>query len=101
MSSTADRVPGGRAHAKSPPAVAIVPLGFSLSIFLAISFLFCTVADRIPWLQDFHFLKALYPDIDWANPAMILAGTVWAFLSGWYIAVVSGSLYNFFSARSR
>ena len=99
--STIDRVQGGQAHTKAAPGIAVVPLGFSLSIFLAISFLFCTVADLIPWLQDFHFLKALYPDIDWASPQMIVVGTVWAFLSGWYIAVVFGSLYNFFSARAR
>jgi len=99
MSSTADRVP--HAHTKAPAAIALVPFGLSLSIFLAISFLFCAAADLIPWLQDFHFLKALYPDIDWASPAMIGTGTLWAFLSGWYIAVVFGSLYNFFAARSR
>ena len=101
MSSTVDRAPGGHAHANTPPAIAIVPLGLSLSIFLAISFLLCTVADLIPWLQDVHILKALYPDIDSQNPVMMVAGTVWAFLSGWYIAVVFGSLYNFFAARQR
>ena len=98
MSSTIDRIPAGRVHTKAPPAIAIVPLGLSLSIFLAVSFLLCTVADVIPWLQDFHFLKALYPDIDWASPVMMVAGTVWAFLSGWYVAVLFGSLYNFFAA---
>jgi len=97
MSSTVDRVPVAPAR----PAVAIVPLGFSLSIFLAVSFVLCAVADVIPWLQDFHFLKALYPDVDWARPEMIGAGAAWAFLTGWYIAVFFGSLYNFFAGRAR
>ena len=100
MSSTVDRVP--REHtAKAPPAIALVPFGLSLSIFLAITFLLCAVADVIPWLQDFHFLKALYPDVDWTSPAMIAGGAVWAFLTGWYVALVFGSLYNFFAARQR
>ena len=32
---------------------------------------------------------------------MIGAGTVWAFLSGWYVALAFGSLYNYFAARAR
>ena len=89
------------AHAKSRPAIALVPFGFALSIFLAVSFLLCAVADVIPWFQDFHFLKALYPYVDWANPTMIAVGAIWAFLSGWYVALVFGSLYNFFAGRAR
>lgn len=99
MSSTVDRVP--HAGVKTAPAIALVPLGLSLSIFLAISFLLCVVGDLIPWLRGFHLLEALYPGADWASPAMIAAGTAWAILFGWYVAVVFGSLYNFFAARRR
>lgn len=101
MSSSIEQVNVGRPHDKATPAVALVPLGLSLSIFLAVSFLLCAVADVLPWLQDFHLLKALYPDVDWARPKMIGIGVVWAFLTGWYIAVGFGSLYNFFSAKAR
>jgi uncharacterized sodium:solute symporter family permease YidK len=100
VSSTVDRVPAASALA-GKPAIAIVPLGLSLSIFLAISFALCAFGNLIPWLQDFHLLKALYPDVDWANPAMIGAGVLWAFLTGWYIAVLFGSLYNVFARRVR
>jgi hypothetical protein len=99
MSSTVDSVPHG--GAKAAPAIAVVPLGLALSIFLAISFLLCALGDLIPWVQGFHFLAALYPDVDWTNPAMIAAGTVWAFLFGWYVALVFGPLYNLFAARRR
>ena len=101
MSSTFDRVRAAPSHLDVRPGIPLVPLGLSLSIFLAVSFALCAVADVIPWLQDFHFLKALYPDIDWARPEMIAVGVVWAFLSGWYVALGFGSLYNFFVARSR
>ena len=101
MSSIDKSIPLGRAHLVAGPAIRLVPLGLSLSIFFAVSFLLCAVADVIPWLQDFHFLKALYPDVDWARPEMIAAGAVWAFLSGWYVALAFGSLYNYFAARAR
>jgi hypothetical protein len=101
MSSIVDRAAPAHAHPGTRPGIPLVPLGLSLSIFFAVSFLLCAVADVIPWLQDFHFLKALYPDIDWARPEMIAVGVVWAFLSGWYVALGFGSLYNFFLARAR
>jgi uncharacterized sodium:solute symporter family permease YidK len=96
MSLTREHTPAG-----PRPAIALIPFGLSLSIFLAIAFLLCSVAEILPWLQDFHFLKALYPDIDWTRPEMVVAGVVWAFLTGWFIALGFGSLYNFFSARFR
>ena len=99
--STIDKYPLGRQDVGARPAIPLIALGLSLSIFFAVSFLLCAVADVIPWLQDFHFLKALYPDVDWARPEMIGAGAVWAFLSGWYVALAFGSLYNFFAARGR
>lgn len=102
MSSTLDRARATPSHLDARPGmIPLVSLGLSLSIFFAVSFALCAVADVIPWLQDFHFLKALYPDIDWGRPEMIAVGVVWAFLSGWYVALVFGSLYNFFAARSR
>lgn len=101
MSSIDKSIPLGRPHVGAGPAIRLVPLGLSLSIFFAVSFLLCAVADVIPWLQDFHLLKALYPDVDWARPEMIGAGAVWAFLSGWYVALAFGSLFNFFAARAR
>ncbi len=101
MSSIVDRAPSAHAPSGARPGIPLVPFGLSLSIFLAVSFLLCAVADVIPWLKDFHFLKALYPDIDWARPEMIAVGVVWAFLSGWYVALGFGSLYNFFVARAR
>jgi hypothetical protein len=99
MSSTVDSAPRG--GAKAGPAIPVVPLGLSLSVFLAISFLLCAIGDLVPWVQGFHLLNALYPNVDWTRPAMIAAGTVWAFLFGWYVALVFGSLYNFFAARQR
>lgn len=99
--STLDRDRAAQGHIDTRPRIPLGPFGLSMSIFLAISFLLCSVADVIPWFQDVHLLKALYPDMDWSRPEMIAVGMVWASLSGWYVAVGFGSLYNFFVARVR
>ena len=81
MSSTGKTIPLRRQEVAARPAIPLIALGLSLSIFVAVSFL-------------------LYPVIDWARPEMIGAGAVWAFLSGWYVALAFGSLYNYFAARA-
>jgi hypothetical protein len=101
MSSTVDNALNQQPRVSHTPAIALVPFGLSLSIFLAISFLLCAVGDFIPWLQNFHLLEALYPGVDWTRPEMIAAGAVWAFFTGWYVALGFGSLYNFFVAKAR
>lgn len=97
MSTTLD--PSHHSTAAQRGGVAIVPLGLSLSIFMAVSFLLCTLGSFLPGLETLHFLSALYPGLDWTSPALILAGAAWAFACGWYIAVFCGLLYNLFAAR--
>lgn len=96
MSTTFDQ---SHASALHRTGVAIVPLGLSLSIFMAVSFLLCALGGFLPGLENLHFLGALYPSLDWTSPALIAAGTAWAFACGWYVAVFCGLLYNTFSAR--
>lgn len=98
MSSTVDR-PSAR-QAEAGPRIAIVPLALALSSFLAVSFLLCAIGELIPILRGFHFLKALYPDVDWTRPAIIGIGVLWAFFAGWYVALVFGLLYNFFASKA-
>lgn len=97
MSTTFDQ---SRPSAAAPRGgVAIVPLGFTLSIFMAVSFLLCALGGFLPGLENLHFLGALYPSLDWKSPALIVAGAAWAFACGWYVAVFCGLLYNTFTAR--
>lgn len=81
--------------------IPLVPLGLALSIFLAISFGLCALGGLVPGLEGLHFLSALYPDIDWARPELIVAGMAWSFGVGWYTALVFGSIYNAFAPRRR
>jgi hypothetical protein len=96
MSTTLDQ---SHQAAAAHRGVAIVPLGLSLSIFMAVSFLLCALGGFLPGLEKLHFLGALYPSLDWTSPALIVAGAAWAFACGWYIAVFCGLLYNTFSRR--
>ena len=77
--------------------VALVPLGLSVSIFFSVSFLLCALGGFLPGLENLHFLGALYPQLDWRNPALIVAGAAWAFACGWYVALFVGGLYNVFT----
>jgi hypothetical protein len=90
--STALQISSGR-------GVALVPLGLSLSLFLSVTFLLCALGGFLPGLENLHFLSALYPGLDWRSPPLIIAGAVWAFACGWYVALFCGGVYNLFAAR--
>ena len=84
-----------------PHGIVIVPLGFALSSFLAITFVLCAIGERIPGMQKTHFLSALYPGIDWLSAPPLMLGVGGAVVLGWYVAVVFGLLYNFFGGARR
>jgi len=88
-----------RAAGPAKAAVQVAPLGLSLSLFFAITFLLCALGAFVPGLATFHLLQAVYPELDWAEPATIAAGTIFAFACGWYTALVWGPLYNLFAKR--
>jgi hypothetical protein len=88
-------------HAGHRHEIPLVPLGFSLSIFLTITFVLCAIGNLIPGLEGVHFLSALYPNVDWTKPAPLIAGVIWAIFTGWYVALVFGSLYNLFCRYRR
>lgn len=91
--------PDHSAHPTHRHGIRLVPLGLSLSIFLAISFALCVIGNLIPGLEGIHFLSALYPGVDWTRPELLIAGVAWAFGMGWYVALVFGPLYNLFNGR--
>lgn len=80
-------------------AIPIFPFGMSLSVFFAITYLACValrlvvpdVGNHLPWFQ---FL----PGFDW-SPAGILLGLAESIAYGWYVALLFGSLLNFFASR--
>ena len=85
--------------ASATKGVALVPLGWALSIFSTLTFLLCSFGAAIPVIRDIHFLQLLTPWLSWSQPAAVLAGFAWVFALGWYAAFVIGSVYNFFVRR--
>ncbi len=81
--------------------LSLVPLGFSLGGFFAISFIGCILLGLIvpdggmhrPWLQFF-------PGFEWLTVRSVVIGLVWTQVYAWWTALVFGSLYNYFVGRS-
>lgn len=105
MSTTDHHPADSYPNAKHTPGrgqdIPIVRLGLSLSCFLAISFALCAAANVISGLESIHLLSALYPGMDWTRPGLLIAGVVWAFATGWFVALGFGALYNLFGGSRR
>ena len=83
--------------------VAVTTLGLSLSTFLAISFILCIagylVAPDLPIAHE--ALRIFLPGFSLLSWKTFILGLVESYAWGWYIALVYGSIYNFFARRSR
>ena len=80
--------------------LALIPMGWSLSLLLAISYVLCVGLGLIWWDAGLHqpWLQFL-PGFTWLSWGSALLGLVETFAYGWYIALVFTPLFNFFSAR--
>jgi hypothetical protein len=89
----------GAARAPNVSRIPIVALGWSLSLFLALSFVLCVLLGLVvpdfglhqPWLQ---FL----PGFTWLTWPSFLLGLIESFAYGWYAGLIFGPLYNLFAA---
>jgi hypothetical protein len=79
-----------------------VPVGMSLGLLLAISYVLCVALGLIWWDAGLHqpWLQFL-PGFTWLSPGTFLLGLVESFAYGWYVALVFVPLFNFFSTRFR
>lgn len=83
----------------SPPRIPITALAFSLSAFLAVTFLLCFAAGILaPQLGSHAFLQ-FFPRFSWTNRGLH-HGLIESLAYGWYIAIVFGALFNVFARRS-
>jgi len=84
----------GRAH------LPIMPLGWALSLFLALTYLVCIAFDLIfPAYAMYETWSGLLPGFVWLTPVGFIIGLVESFLYGWYAALIFGGLYNAIAAR--
>ena len=99
-------LPGRETTDRSPRNLHVLPVfafGISLSLFLAFSFVLCLLGYLLfPTLPVPHGALSLFlpgfPLLSW--PSFFL-GLVESLAFGWYIALIFGPLYNFFTARAR
>lgn len=79
--------------------IRIVPLGLSLGIFLAVTFVFCVLFDLWFPAEAMNPVWApLLPGFAWISWPSFFLGLIEAFAYGWYVALVFGPLHNFFAA---
>lgn len=78
----------------------IVPLGWALSLFLALTYVVCVVFDLIfPGYAMYEVWSGLLPGFVWLTPAGFIIGLVESFVYGWYAAVIFGGLFNAIAGR--
>lgn len=86
---------------RATPRLHVVALGMSLGLFLAATFALCIGFDLLfPGLAMYENWQRLLPGFTWLSWRSFFLGLVESFAYGWYVALIFGPLYNFFTARS-
>ena len=81
--------------------IPVLALGLASSLFLSISFVLCVLSYLLfPSLPVAHSaLSLVLPGFELLTFRSFLLGLVESFGWGWYVALVFGPLYNFFTTR--
>jgi len=76
--------------------------GWTLSVFLLITYVICVVFGLVaPEQMRMHRAwEPLLPGFEWLTVTGFIAGAVGSFLYGWYAAILLVPLYNYFSRRA-
>lgn len=79
--------------------IAVVPLGMSLGLFFAITYVICVLYGLVFSDPMHQLLPLLFPGFTWISWSSFLIGLIWSLAYGWYVAVVFAPLYNVFAVR--
>ena len=78
----------------------LVPRGWALSLFLAVTYLVCIAFDLIfPGYAMYQTSSGLLPGFVWLTPLSFIVGWVVSLLYGWYAALIFGGLINAIANR--
>ena len=90
-----------RASGAEGRTIPVAVFGLSLSVFFAFSFVVCILGYLLlPNLPVSHAALGIFlPGFTLLSWSGFFLGLVESFAWGWYIAVVFGTLYNFFARR--
>ena len=84
------------------PRLPVFALGLSLSTFLVVTYVLCTVFDL--WFPQYAMnpiWSPLLPGYVWLSWPSFFLGLVEVTSYGWYVALVYGPIHNFFIGRYR
>ncbi len=85
---------------QNAPRIPIVALGWSLGLFLAITFTLCVAFDLIfPSVAMNKAWLPLLPWVTWISISGFLLGLVETFLYGWFVALIFAPLFNYFAKK--
>jgi len=80
--------------------IPVMPLGMSLGVLLAVTFVLCVLFDLwFPGQAMNQAWSSLLPGFTWISWSSFFLGLAETFAYGWYIALIFGPLYNFLSRR--
>ena len=90
----------GRSNTPDASGIPVVSLGWTLSLFLSITYLVCVGFDVLfPNFAMYSTWSGLLPGFVWLTPMGFVSGLIGSFLYGWYAALLFGGLYNAFINR--
>ena len=103
MATAAHPTMEGLRRPESKHAFSMALVGWSLSVFFVISYVLCVLGYYLlPSLPIAHGALAIpLPGFQFDSWPRFFLGVVESFAWGWYIALVYGSIYNFFAGRFR
>jgi hypothetical protein len=88
--------------ARTMARIPVIALGTSLGAFFAATYLLCVLFDLwFPGQAMNPVWGPLLPGFTWLTWPSFFLGLAESVGYGWYIALVFGPLYNFFTARLR
>ena len=92
---------GVRSNGGQAASIRIVTLGLSLSVFFVISYVICIAGYLLlPGFPVQHEALSIFlPGFKLLTWQSYFLGLIESFVWGWYIALVFGPIYNFFSRR--
>jgi hypothetical protein len=78
--------------------IPVFALGMSLGAFLALTYVLCVLFDLwVPGEAMYQSWLRLLPGFTWLSWGSFALGLGESFAYGWYVALVFGPLFNFFS----
>lgn len=88
-------------HARHAAHIPIPALGWSLGLFFAITYTVCVVFDLVfPGQSMTRLWAPLLPWVDGISIGGYVIGLAETILYGWFVALIFGPLFNYFSERS-